>query len=102
VSKERCIILVDGSNFFFKLKDLGLHSLLQFDFSAFGDYLRGDDPPTTAIYFAGKIKTDGSKRDKKLHANQQRLLSHLKTSCRITTSKPKISLCEAPNRPPSS
>lgn len=34
MAKTRCIVLIDGSNFYFKLKDLKLHQLLKFDFSA--------------------------------------------------------------------
>lgn len=36
---ERRLILLDGSNFFFKLKSLQLHNLLSFDFTAFSSLL---------------------------------------------------------------
>jgi len=32
---KRCVIFIDGSNFYFKLKDLKLHNLLNFDFGKF-------------------------------------------------------------------
>ncbi len=40
----RCLILIDGSNFYFKLKDLKLHHLLHFDFSRFIILLAGEKP----------------------------------------------------------
>jgi len=39
MKQERCIILIGGSNFYFKLKDLALSNLLDFDFSSFGKTL---------------------------------------------------------------
>ena len=41
MNRSRCIILVDGSNFYFKLKDLELNNLLGFDFSGFVKKLAG-------------------------------------------------------------
>lgn len=75
--QERCLILIDGSNFFFKLKSLQLHNLLSFDFTAFSKLLSRDASLVGATYFVGKVKTDGAEKTKKLQANQQRLLHHL-------------------------
>ena len=38
---ERCFVLIDGSNFYFKLKDLQLHNLLNFDLGGFTKMLVG-------------------------------------------------------------
>jgi len=32
---KKCIVIIDGSNFYFKLKDLDLHNLLSLDFTQF-------------------------------------------------------------------
>src|SRR5712691_9600651 len=77
VAQERCLILVDGSNFFFKLKSLQLHNLLSFDFTAFSNFLCRGGSLVSATYFVGKVKTDGTDKTKKLQANQQRLLRYL-------------------------
>jgi uncharacterized LabA/DUF88 family protein len=77
VAQERCLILIDGSNFFFKLKSLQLHNLLSFDFTAFSNFLCRDGSLVSATYFVGKVKTDGTEKTKKLQANQQKLLRHL-------------------------
>lgn len=76
--KKRCIVLIDGSNFYFKLKDLDLHFLLDFDFSEFAKTLSGDSRLVDAIYYVGKIRTDGTQKTKELFDSQQKLLGHLK------------------------
>ncbi len=75
----KCIVLIDGSNFFFKLKDLQLHNLLNFDFSGFAKMLAGDrNEIVQAVYYVGKIRTDGTEKTKRLFDNQQKLIGHLK------------------------
>lgn len=75
---NRCVILIDGSNFFFKLKDLKLHNLLNFDFSGFATKLARKDKIIHATYYTGKIKTDGTRHTQRLFDNQRKLLAHLK------------------------
>ena len=78
MTKQKCIILIDGSNFYFKLKDLGLHNLLEFDFSGFAKMLAGKDKVVSITYYVGKIRTDGTEKTQRLFSNQRRLLAHLK------------------------
>ena len=75
---NKCIILIDGSNFYFKLKDLKLQNLLNFDFSGFAKLLAKDNEIVTANYYIGAVKTDGTKTTQKFFDNQRKLLSHLK------------------------
>ncbi|MDO8618586.1 MAG: NYN domain-containing protein [Candidatus Daviesbacteria bacterium] len=77
-SKQRCIILIDGSNFYFKLKDLKLHNLLSLNFSGLVKKLAKDSEIVKSIYYVGKIRTDGTKKTKEMHNNQQKLFEHLK------------------------
>ena len=73
------VILIDGSNFYFKLKDLGLQNLLNFDFSGFVQMLAGKGNKIIhATYYVGKVRTDGSEKSRKFQADQQKLLGHLK------------------------
>lgn len=78
MTKQKCILLIDGSNFYFKLKDLKLHHLLKFDFTGFNKMLVSENELLYAKYYVGKIRTDGTEKTKKLFDNQQKLLGHLK------------------------
>lgn len=77
---KKCVILIDGSNFYFKLKDLSLHNLLDFNFIDFVRLLAKKDKVISATYYVGAVRTDGVKKTQKLFNNQRRLLSHLKSS----------------------
>ncbi len=76
--KQKSIILIDGSNFYFKLKDLGLHHLLTFDFSKFSNFLARSSDTVGTYYYVGRIKQDGSSKTEKLFNSQQKLLGQLK------------------------
>ena len=76
---KRAVILIDGSNFYFKLKDLGLPNLLDFDFTKFNQIISGKSKVVSSCYYVGGIKTDGTEKTKKLFDSQQRLFSHLKS-----------------------
>jgi len=71
--------LIDGSNFYFKLKDLDFHNLLSFDFSSFAkDLADRNNRVVQANYYIGKVRTDGGKRTREMQANQQKLFALLK------------------------
>lgn len=75
---QRCIILIDGSNFYFKLKDLGLHNLLEFDFTKFAKHLYRKHELVSICYYVGRIRQDGTTKSDKLFNAQQKLLGRLK------------------------
>jgi uncharacterized LabA/DUF88 family protein len=77
MQQERALILIDGSNFYFKLRDLKLHTL-DFDFSRFTAFLAGNRKLTGSTYFVGEVRTDGTAHVQKLYNNQQRLIARLK------------------------
>lgn len=78
--KERVFILIDGSNFYFKLKDLGFHDLLNFNFSKFNQFLANSNHIVSARYYIGSVRQDGTKKANKMVANQQKLFTVLKKS----------------------
>jgi uncharacterized LabA/DUF88 family protein len=78
MQQKRAIILIDGSNFYFKLRDLQLHQLLTFDFSQFCTFLAKDQLVTCATYYVGAVRTDGTVKTQQLYQNQRKLLSHLR------------------------
>ncbi len=75
---DRCLILIDGSNFYFKLKDVKLNNLLAFNFGAFARFLVGSGKLVRTHYYIGRVRQDGTTHGDKLLANQQKLLSALK------------------------
>jgi uncharacterized LabA/DUF88 family protein len=76
--KERAIILIDGSNFYFKLRDLRLHHLLSFHFSQFTQSLVGNRKLVKTTYYVGKVRTDGTEKTQQLFNNQRKLMAHLR------------------------
>lgn len=78
MQQERAIVLIDGSNFYFKLRDLQLSRLLTFDFLRFAQFLIGNRTLVQATYYVGRVESDGTEKATRMHANQQRLFAHLK------------------------
>jgi len=76
---ERCIILIDGSNFYFKLKEIGYHNLTGFDFRGFAYHLKGSSILQKATYYVGAVKQDGTTKINRLHADQQKLLAKIRS-----------------------
>lgn len=62
--KKKVFILIDGSNFYFKLKDLELNHI-PFDFSSLAKLLAKNDKVVNAIYYVGAVKYDGTERTQK-------------------------------------
>lgn len=75
---QRCLILIDGSNFYFKLKDLKLHKLLEFNFGKFAKFLARSGKIVGSKYYVGKVRQDGSTHADKMLADQQKLFESLK------------------------
>jgi len=75
---SRCFILIDGSNFYFKLKNLKLNNLLKFNLSGFAKYLASKRKIISSRYYIGSVRAGKDSKSKKMHADQQRLFLHLK------------------------
>ena len=78
MQQERALVLIDGSNFYFKHSDLRLHHLLTFNFSQFAQSVIGKRTLVNATYYVGKVRTDGTEKTQQLFNNQQKLLAHLR------------------------
>lgn len=76
--KQRCVVLIDGSNFYFKLKDLKLHRLLEFNLGGFIKKLAENFETTRAVYYVGAVRTDGTEKTQKMFSAQRKLLAHLR------------------------
>jgi hypothetical protein len=49
-SKKRTIVLIDGSNFYHRLKELKIKNLLEFNFAGFIKFLVGKDKLVSFCY----------------------------------------------------
>ena len=78
-SKERIFIIIDGSNFYHRLKELGLKNLLDFDYKKFGEFLTGDRQIVSQKYYIGAIREEsGNPKSKRLMQGQMKLVSRLR------------------------
>ncbi len=68
---ERCLVLIDGSSFYFKLKDLKLQKLLLLNFTKFVQLLSRSQKLVGVCYYIGRIRQDGSAKTKSLFDAQQ-------------------------------
>jgi hypothetical protein len=68
LDKERVTVLLDGSNFYHRLKDpeIGFKQILKFDYKKFAEWLAQKRPITECIYYVGLIKKE--KGNKKVNA----------------------------------
>jgi uncharacterized LabA/DUF88 family protein len=78
----RGFVFIDGSNFYFKLKQLSGSlgrkvNLLDFNFLAFTQWLVAPQQLSGVRYYIGAIKQDGSEKAQRMYADRQRLLSKL-------------------------
>lgn len=76
---EKSILLIDGSNFYFKLKDLKIHQL-NIDFAKLAKHLAGSTNLIHRHYYIGRIRQDGSEKTEVSFSNQQKLLAKLKSA----------------------
>ena len=53
--KERVFIIIDGSNFYHRLKELEIKNLLKFDYKKFGEFLTGKRKIALKRYYIGDI-----------------------------------------------
>ena len=77
--KERAIVIVDGSNFYHKLKSLNFNQLSSFDYNQFIYSLTKNDQLIRKYFCIGKVKaSQNDKKARKMMADQQALVSRLK------------------------
>jgi uncharacterized LabA/DUF88 family protein len=78
-SKERILIIIDGNNFYHRLKELNLKNLLSFDYEKFVKFLvRGEKIIISKNYYIGAIREESNNpKSKELMINQQKLISKL-------------------------
>lgn len=76
---EKSVLLIDGSNFYFKLKAIGIHQL-NLDFDKLAKLLSRSTNLTARRYYVGRVRQDGTKETERSFSNQQKLLAKLKAA----------------------
>lgn len=80
---NRVFVFIDGGNFYFKLKEMkskidGKHSLLNFPFKQFTEYLAQTNKLVGVNYYLGAVKQqNNNEKSRKMFADQQRLFMKL-------------------------
>lgn len=80
MKRERVFIQIDGNNFYHRLRELGLKSLLNFDYQRFSEFLlnKKERKLVLAKYYIGAIREEeGNLKSRKLMKGQQKLLGRL-------------------------
>ena len=77
--KERVFIIIDGSNFYHRLRELELRNLLSFDYRKFSEFLAGKERSIALKkYYIGAIREEfNNPKSRELMKNQQRLIGSL-------------------------
>lgn len=81
--KKKAFIFIDGSNFYFKLKEMSQnldkrYSLLNFNFRKFCEWLTGENELLEIRYYLGAIKRENNnEKSETMYANQQKLIGKL-------------------------
>ena len=81
--KGKVIILVDGSNFYHRLKEpkIAIKNPLNFNYKSFKNWLCSERKLIAANYYVGAIREEKKNlKSKKMLANQLRLFSRLRAS----------------------
>ncbi|MGB2762520.1 MAG: NYN domain-containing protein [Minisyncoccales bacterium] len=79
----KAFVFIDGSNFYFKLKELtsklnGKYSLIDFDFRKFAEWLVENNSLIEIRYYIGAVKRQmNNHKSEEMYANQQRLIRKL-------------------------
>lgn len=76
---DKVFVAIDGSNFYYKLKDLGFSRLSGFNYKKFIAWLAKKKKVTSSCFYIGRIREEPSnKKSKQLKRGQDKLLARLK------------------------
>jgi uncharacterized LabA/DUF88 family protein len=76
--KERAFIIIDGNNFYHRLKELELTNLLSFDYEKFAQFLAGRRELVSKNYYIGAIREErNNPKSRELMRGQRKLTGRL-------------------------
>ena len=74
-------MFIDGSNFYRKLKDLGIKNTSKFDYLGFTKSVIKTDDLVYIGYYVGQVRKEkDNEKSQHLYGNQQKLFTHLESS----------------------
>ncbi|MFH1145388.1 MAG: NYN domain-containing protein [bacterium] len=75
-------VFIDGSNLYFKLKELDLVNLLHYDYRGLSQWLARDREIMSVSYYVGVVRVEHGSNKKiiEMRKSQQRLFAHLQSS----------------------
>ena len=77
-NNERVFIIIDGNNFYHRLKELKLTNLLSFDYEKFAQFLFGRRILASKNYYIGAIREErNNPKSRELMIGQQKLIGKL-------------------------
>ena len=81
--KERVIVILDGSNFYHRLKDkeINFTNILDFDYRGLAEWLSHGRKIIRCTYYIGLVRKElGNRKSENLVKNQQKLFAYLTSS----------------------
>ncbi len=76
---KKAFLVIDGGNFYKKLKQLKIESLLEFDYRKFAIWLTKNDKLIGCGYYVGQIREEpGNSKSRKLKRDQDRFFAEIR------------------------
>lgn len=77
-TEKRVVVYIDGSNLYFKLRDLGFSNIGKFNYRGFAEWLARDRQVVSIRYYVGVVRArEDDQKGQELRREQQKLFSHL-------------------------
>jgi Uncharacterized conserved protein len=74
----RIAVFIDGSNLYYKLKDLKIKNKTRFDYLGLCNYLSKGEKLISCRYYVGAVRAkSGDAKSQEMRSNQQKLFDHL-------------------------
>ncbi len=76
--QKKVAIYIDGSNFYYKLRESEIYNITYFDYQGLAKWLAGERKIISKRYYVGAVRAEEKdKRGQSLRRNQVRLFNHL-------------------------
>lgn len=77
---KRIAIYIDGSNLYYKLKDVSIKNITYFKYGAFAEWLAQNRKIVAKRYYVGVVRAkEGDKKAKEMQEGQVKLFNHLQS-----------------------
>lgn len=77
---KRVAVYIDGSNFYYKLKDLDIKNITYFGFAKLAEWLAQENKIVAKRYYIGVVRSkEGDEKSKRMQKSQVKLFNHLQS-----------------------